>query len=136
MPYRIGWWTFDAETQTLINRVSGQRIRFEGAPDDAGDLPQPPAGGPVRLRFSYQDAEVRYPVLVTARSETYGGAGFDHRDSRRRSLAWSVDHPASAAEWRRACGADAEIPPYGLWRRVDDAMFDALACWPSGEQTG
>jgi hypothetical protein len=33
---QIGWWTFDAQTQTLLNRASGQRVRFEGAVDDAG----------------------------------------------------------------------------------------------------
>src|SRR5678815_5412069 len=81
MPDQTGWWTFDAETQTLINRVSDQRIRFESAVDDAGSLLHPPASGPARLRFSYQDADIRYPVLVTARYETYGGPGFDHGDS-------------------------------------------------------
>src|SRR5580700_482585 len=133
---QIGWWTFDVETQTLINRASDQRIRFEGAVDDASSLLHPPASGPARLRFSYQDAEVRYPVLVTARYEAYGGPGFDHRDRRRLSLAWSIDHVASAVEWRLSCGADVEITPYGLWRRVDDALFDALACWPSSEAAG
>ena len=33
-------------------------------------------------------------------------------------------------------GADAELPPYGLWRRVDDALFDALACWPPTDRRG
>ena len=114
---RIGWWTFDAETQTLVNRVSDQRIRFEGAVDDAGSLLHPPASGPARLRFSYQDSDVRYPVLVIARYETYGGSGFDHGDSDRLSLGWSIDHLASAAEWRRSCAAPTEIPSYGQWRR-------------------
>jgi len=136
MPDQTGWWTFDAETQTLINRVSDQRIRFESAVDDAGSLLHPPASGPARLRFSYQDADIRYPVLVTARYETYGGPGFDHGDSDRLSLGWSIDHVASAMEWCRSYGADADIPPYGLWRRVDDALFDALACWPSNEAAG
>jgi hypothetical protein len=136
MPSQIGWWTFDAETQTLINRVSGQRVRFESAESDAGSPQRPHADGPARLRFSYQDAEVRYPVLVIPRSGTYGGHGYDHRDDKWRSLSWSIDHLASAAEWRRASGADADIPPYGLWRRVNDAMFDALLCWPAGEQAG
>src|SRR5215203_1960492 len=136
MPERIGWWTFDAETQTLANRVSDQRIRFEGAVDDAGSLLHPPASGPARLRFSYQDTDVRYPVVVIARYETYGGSGFDHGDSDRLSLGWSIDHLASAAEWRRSCAAPTEIPSYGQWRRVDDALFDALSCWPSGEGSG
>jgi hypothetical protein len=133
---RIGWWTFDAETQTLVNRASDQRVRFEGAVDDAGSLLHPAASGPARLRFSYQDADVRYPVLVIARYETYGGPGFDHGDSDRLLLSWSIDHLASAAEWRRSCRTHAEVPPYGLWRRVDDALFDALACWPSSEASG
>src|SRR5215217_3365038 len=133
---RIGWWTFDAETQTLVNRVSDQRIRFEGAVDDVGSLLHPPASGPARLRFSYQDTDFRYPVVVIARYETYGGSGFDHGDSDRLSLGWSIDHPASAAEWRRSCAAPTEIPSYGQWRRVDDALFDALSCWPSDEGSG
>ena len=125
---QTGWWTFDPETQSLVNRVSGQRIRHEGAADETG--------GRARLRFSYQDADVRYPVLVTARSEPYGGAGYDLRDPTRRSRAWSIDHSASAAAWRRLANADAAHPPYGLWRRVDDALFDALACWPPTDRTG
>jgi hypothetical protein len=133
---QIGWWTFDAQTQSLLNRASGQRVRFEGAVDDAGTLLRRPASGPTRPRFSYEDAEVHYPLLVTARSESYGGPGYDHRDRGRLSLSWSIDHVASAEEWRRSVGADAEIPPYGLWRRVDDALFDALACWPPTEATG
>src|SRR5829696_7109880 len=124
---RISWWTFDAETQTVVNRVSDQRIRFEGAVDDAGSLLHPPASGPAWLRFSYQDTDVRYPVVVIARYETYGGSGFDHGDSDRLSLGWSIDHLASAAEWRRSCAAPTEIPSYGQWRRVDDALFDALS---------
>src|SRR5215204_6545577 len=136
MPERIGWWTLHAETQTVVNRVSDQRIRFEGAVDDAGSLLHPPASGPARLRFSYQDTDVRYPVVVIARYETYGGSGFDHGDSDRLSLGWSIDHLASAAEWRRSCAAPTEIPSYGQWRRVDDALFDALSCWRSGEGPG
>jgi hypothetical protein len=66
MPDQTGWWTFDAETQTLINRVSGQRVCNES------DAERSPANG-TRLRFSYQDAEVRYPLLVRARTGTYGG---------------------------------------------------------------
>src|SRR3954462_16035962 len=133
---RIGWGTFEAETPALVNRVSDQRVRFEGAVDDAGSLLHPAASGPARLRFSYEDAEVRYPVLVIARYETYGGPGFDHGDSDRLLLSWSIDHLASAAEWRRSCRPHAEVPPYGLWRRVDDALFDALACWPPSEAVG
>jgi len=136
MPGRIGWWIFDAETQTLINSVSGQRVRFEGIVD--GSSPPSPSlsSGPVRLRFSYEDAEARYPVLVTARYETYGGAGYDRRDIARRTLSWSIDHLGSAAEWRQSSGTDEEAPPYGLWRRVDETLFDALACWPKTELTG
>ncbi|MET0530357.1 MAG: hypothetical protein ABW003_18820, partial [Microvirga sp.] len=73
---------------------------------------------------------------MTARYDAYGGPGFDHGDSDRLSLSWSIDHSASAVEWRRSCGTRAEIPPYGLWRRVDDALFDALACWPPSEAVG
>jgi hypothetical protein len=126
---QIGWWTYDAETRALINRVSGQRVRFE----DAAELM---AGGLTRLRFTYEDAQVRYPALVTARRETYGGPGYDHGDASRRSLAWSIDHNASAADWRRGCGAATEVPSYGLWRRVDAALFDALDCWPTTEAAG
>jgi hypothetical protein len=133
---QIGWWTFDAQTHALRNRASGQCVRFEGAVDDAGALLRRPAGGRTRLRFSYEDAEARYPLVVTPRCETYGGPGYDHRDRDRRSLSWSIDHVASAEQWRRTSGADAKIPPYGLWRRVDDALFDALACWPPSEATG
>ena len=49
MPDDIGWWIFDAETQTLINRWSAQRVRCEGAVDGTGQ---------VRLRFSYQETAI------------------------------------------------------------------------------
>jgi hypothetical protein len=39
-------------------------------------------------------------------------------------------------EWRRAYNEHEDVPPYGLWRRVDDTMFDALACWPATEAAG
>jgi hypothetical protein len=130
----IGWWVFDPETETLVNRISAQRVRFEGIAE--GNAPPSPASGPVRLRFSYEDAETRYPVLLTARYETYGGPGYDHGEPQRRTLGWSIDHPGSAAEWRRQSGAGDEIPPYGLWRRVDETLFDALTCWPNTEATG
>jgi hypothetical protein len=133
----IGWWTFEAETHALINRFSGQRVRFEGALEvDAGSALHSRGHGPVRLRFCYEDAEVRYPVLVTARYETYGGPGFDHRDKVRMTLSWSIDHLGSGVEWRQASGSAAAVPPYGLWRRVDEALFDVLACWPASEATG
>jgi hypothetical protein len=136
MPEQMGWWWFDTETQTLINRISDQRVRFEGTVAGTGEASRVPTGGPARLRFSYQDAEAHYPALVTARYDTYGGPGYDLRDRRRLSLCWSIDHLGSAAEWRRMTGADTETPPYGLWRRVDEALFDALACWPQTETAG
>src|SRR5829696_8226770 len=90
---RIGWWTFDAETQTLVNPVSDQRIRFEGAVDDAGSLLHSRAGGPARLRFSYQDADVRYPVVVIAR---YADVWWFRLRSRRErpAVAWLVNRPS------------------------------------------
>src|SRR3712207_3237894 len=100
-----GWWTYDPETRALINRVSGQSVRHEGAGE-------PTSGGLRRLRFTYEDAQVRYRALVTPRSETYGGSGYDHRDESRRSLAWSIDHGASAADWNRIAGATTNITPY------------------------
>ncbi len=64
MSKTIGWWTFDAETPSLVNRISGQRVRFEGI--DGGGPPPSPVSGPVRLRFAYEDAKPRYPVLSAA----------------------------------------------------------------------
>jgi hypothetical protein len=70
VPEQIGGWSFDPEPQTLVDGISGQRIRFEGAADEAGDVPRALASGSARLRFSYQDQDVVYPVLVAARRET------------------------------------------------------------------
>jgi hypothetical protein len=98
----LGWWIFDSETQSLINRFIEQRVRFEGIVGGTGGTTPGPESGPVRVRFVYQDAEVRYPVLVTARHDTYGGPGFDHREPRRAALCWSIDHVGSAGEWRRS----------------------------------
>jgi hypothetical protein len=129
----IGWWSFDRETQTLFNGISGQRIRFEG--EVAGLSPSPANGFP-RLRFSYEDEDVLFPVIVTARRESYGGPGFDVGDGKRLRLSWSIDHNGAVTEWRCRRSADTAFPPYGLWRRADDALFDALACWPATEATG
>src|SRR5215203_2150786 len=131
MPERIGWWTFDAETQTLANRVSDQRIRFEGAVDDAGSLLHPPASGPARLRFSYQDADDRYPVLVIARYETYGGSGFDHGDSDRRLVGQSTISPQPRS------GA-AHAPPPQRSRLIANGGVSMTPCstpCPAGRRT-
>ena len=122
-----GWCRFDAETQTVINRLSGQRIRFECAASD------PPF---TRLRFTYSDHQVRYPVLVTARYDPFGPGGFDTPDGRRHALMWSIDHVASAGEWGHSSDTATGDAPYGLWRRVNDCLFDALSCWPKTEATG
>ena len=66
---QIGWWTFVTETHTLINRVSDQRIPFESAVDEAGSLLHPPASGPARFRFSYEDAEVCYITAIVTGSK-------------------------------------------------------------------
>ena len=118
---------------TMPRTVSHWRIRWTST----GGSPRARATIPIsspRPRRSSASILIRPRALSCSRStrSRTSQAG----DSDRRSLSWSIDQSGSAAEWRRASGADTEIPPYGLWRRVDDAMFDALACWPPGEQTG
>lgn len=125
----IGWWRFDPETHSLINWLSGQRVLFEGSASD------PPF---TRMRFSYIDHQVRCPVLVTARvnPDPHGASGISPNGQISHALIWSIDHLASMAAWRQGANADAEAPPYGLWRRVNDCLFDALPCWPKTELTG
>jgi hypothetical protein len=48
---------------------------------------------------------------------------------------WIIDHDASWA-LRQGRQANQLPPPYGLWRRVDSCLLDALLGWPEIELTG
>lgn len=106
---RIGWWEIDNASSTISNTASGQRIRFDGA-----------LGGenPIRgaYRFTYADHDFTYPIVAI-------------RHLRANSGAWVIDHEKSAALWQHETGSAADLPSYGLWRRVDEAVIDALCCW-------
>ncbi len=110
----MGRWQFDPETVTLFDATSGQNLRFEGV------VPERPF-----WLFRYRDPDIQYPIVVS---------GWPDRFAPNQGNTWTIDHRASAARWRAESGL--RWPPYGLWRRVELAVSDALLCWPECDATG
>lgn len=134
----FGWWAFDPENTTLINRVSGEKVCFIAKLD-----PQDSPAEGNWLRFEYQYDGLSYPLLV----ET-GPVGYDTYERYslspsyvtriKNKLAWQVDHIRSAKIWaeRHNQHSDKYHLSYGLWRRIDDCIADAFSFWPETEKTG
>ncbi len=115
----FGWWDFDAEVVALVNRVTGQRLVLIGRqPGDAVATPS--------LRFRYEDRDTHFPLIVRRPPLARPGPQY---------TSWLVDYAASTQVWRRRAGTTGVLP-YGLWRRVDDSVIDALLCWPEIVQSG
>jgi hypothetical protein len=116
------WWAWNAESGVFRHRTSGEELRVRGrvdAPEGGGRWPW--------IRFDYvSEAEgVRYPLLVEVRTQMVTppprAAGVTHP-----IRVWRLDHVRSAALWRDETGRTDAHPSYGLWRRVDEAFWNAL----------
>lgn len=125
----FGWWHFDEETCSLVNRISGESLNFIGATDSQGQ------SGIFRdkswLRFEYVFEDLKFPVLVEQYSRRY-----TYNMSAQPLKRWQIDYVRSAAAWFLESNENLEILPYGVWRRVDDCVSDALLCWPHAKATG
>jgi hypothetical protein len=118
----IGFWTFDPLGVRLINTLNEQRVVYRGELDGVARA----SVGERAWEFRYEDRDTQYPLVVISRPIG--------TESHLRYV-WLIDHPRSAGLWQ-ARTQGASPPPYGLWRRVDDCMMDALLCWPEIEATG
>lgn len=113
-----GWWDWDAEASSLDNRVTGERVVCRGPAAVPGSSGQ-------WLRFDYLHPELKFPILVeqeTAPEELERGRPF-----------WRVDYRKSSELWQVESNSKAGHPSYGVWRRVDDCVSDALTCWPAAQ---
>ena len=124
MAYGFGCWEPVPKDDTLVNRVSGQRVRRLG-PTRLDDDPESEGW----LRFEYEDDEVSFSILARLRWGDFRHPIHTLPYSREGRIL-SVDYNRSADLWRQQGGSAAAHPSYGLWRRVDDCLMDALACWP------
>ena len=122
----VGWWLFDTDQARIIHATTGQVLRSLGHANSGLRLAE--SGNRIWMSFEYRDSEIRFPLLIEWRNvpSTVGG----------RPLVWRVDYIRSAGLWRAEANSQQEFPPYGVWRRVDDFLTDALACWPMHAQTG
>ena len=125
----LGWWLFDAGQEQIIHATTGQLLRFVGHANSGPGLTE--SGNRIWMSFEYRDRDIRFPLVIEWRNvpstaSTVGG----------RPLVWRVDYIRSAGLWRIETNAQQAFPPYGLWRRVDDFLTDALACWPAHPKTG
>lgn len=120
----FGWWDWDAETPALVNRITGERLAFRGRCQD-GDLV--PSEG-TWLRFDYLHPDLDFPLLV----EESKAEEQERSDDNGKTL-WRIDYLRSSALWRREAAGNEAYPSYGVWRRVDDCIADAFACWPATE---
>lgn len=114
MRQHYGWWSYDSDTRTMQNDVTGQTVT-EHRLDSSG-----------RKRIVYRDADVRYTLYATR--------NFHLGDSEWMTL--RVDYDESAKRQSTVSFLRKEIPSYGLWRRIDDCITDALLVWPDPENEG
>ena len=117
----FGWWDWDAEAPGMVNRVTGERVVYRGRAREEVLLPDRETW----LRFDYLHSELTFPLLV---QEVPG-----REELGEDKTTWQLDYRRSAALWRRETGASEPHPSYGVWRRIDDCVSDALACWPENE---
>jgi hypothetical protein len=110
----VGWWSIEPEAQCIGNVASGQRIALDAGSRIAN-------WGEENWQFRYRDREIQYPILVRRKFEKGQSGGT--------AAVLEIDHSESAKLWRERGNQAGDNPPYGLWRRVDDAVVDALCCW-------
>lgn len=130
----FGWWDFDPEKETLINRVTGESVRF------IGRLAQKDHW----LKFQYEHEGVAFPIIVEKIDAPCNDIEYGphdrgkNTDSRMPTLGivWKINYIRSAKAWQQEFGRDSIFPGYGLWRRVDDCVIDALYFWPERENSG
>ncbi|CAI9120183.1 hypothetical protein [Brytella acorum] len=109
------FWEYDPPSTTLWRRLTGQSLSLVGRDPDRA------------LSFLYRDPDGEYPLrVVQERILDTGSIRF----------LWTLDHVRSAALWRAREEMGDLAVPYGLWRRVDDCVIDALLCWPDTEEIG
>lgn len=123
-PY-ASWWSVDPDGATAVSPETKQQIRHIGKAADDTELRLVSSQHRFWMRFEYEDAECKYPLLVEWQNERRGG-----------TQRWRVDHIRSAALWRREAASAAANPAYGLWRRADDAITQALTRWPATAAIG
>jgi hypothetical protein len=123
-PY-ASWWSVDAGQAAAVSPDTNQRISYVGRAADDADLGLVSTQHRYWMRFDYEDAECKYPLLVEWQNERRGG-----------TQRWRLDHIRSAALWRRESASAAANPSYGQWRRVDDAITQALTRWPATDVIG
>jgi hypothetical protein len=122
----LGWWLFDTDKTQIIHATTGQVLRSLGHPNSRPDLTE--SGNRIWMSFEYRDCDMRFPLVIEWRNVPSAVAG--------RPLVWRVDYIRSATLWRTATNSQQAFPPYGVWRRIDDFLTDALACWPAHPLTG
>jgi hypothetical protein len=111
-----GWWQYDPERGALVNGKSGQRISYvDRLPDRDGHIDHDRSS----LRFVYEDSDIRHTIRVDREGTNI--------------LTWRFDHNKSAED--DAPSPDG-VPPYGLWRRLEDCLHDAFLAWPETEVVG
>lgn len=127
MQEQISWWFIDQERAALVNPSTKQCVRWVAKEIDDVELGLCATPHRSWMQFEYEDPECIYPILVEWRNnpQTPG-----------KSITWRIDHVRSGRLWARQNPGKAEFPPYGLWRRADIAVSDALSCWPSMGATG
>ena len=144
------WWQYDSSRRFFRHISSGEEIRFIGPI-------APPRGASGRwpwYRFDYVCPEARFPLAVefkkvvtvvptaeqiadaVARDPNFRIVTLRSRKWHPAPQIWRVDYGYSAELWRDESGSAAHHPPYGLWRRADEALIGSALAWPPVEVEG
>ncbi|MFD2204964.1 hypothetical protein [Kiloniella antarctica] len=123
----FGWWAFDPENETLVNKTTGERVRFIARMSGENA----PAKGQW-LHFQYEYKGDSYPAIIEVVPIEYE----TQTKQIKQGIGWRLNHIYSAKLWNNEQDTNASSPSYGHWRRIDDCLVDALSCWPQRYATG
>jgi hypothetical protein len=118
---QLGYWKFEPNTISIVSAKSGQRLSFKDKIETITMTDSERLSYSNGFLFEYEDEELCLPLFVW-NSKNPGN--------------WVLDYKKSAELWRVSNHIEADTPPFGLWKRVDTCVTDALQCWPENALTG
>lgn len=118
---QLGCWKFEPNILSIVSANSGQNLSFK---DKIETIKMTDSERQLYVNgflFEYEDKQLRLPLVVW-NSKNPGN--------------WILDYKKSVELWRKSSSIEADTPPFGLWKRVDTCVTDALQCWPENASTG
>ena len=113
---RYGWFEFEQKPRLIRNYLTGQQLVLDSVVEDSNVA---------NYIGRYSDSEITQSIRFTIHTppQRTAESKLDIRDLFSGPPTWVV----IKLDYRELFS---ESPSYGLWRRTDDFLIDALLCWP------